>query len=94
MTTIRPAAGKPRPVVAKAKAIVDNRIELTDAELRASRDQYDQEQQRIAREIDRKKRDKREYLFAVDVRMMTSLSGYVLGHLIDLVPFLVSLGSS
>ncbi|KAF8311037.1 Rec8 like protein-domain-containing protein [Cantharellus anzutake] len=47
-----------------SKPIVDGRIELTDAELKASRDHYDQEQERIAREIEWKKRDKREYLFA------------------------------
>ena len=58
---------KLRKIKAVPKVIVDKRIELTDAELRASRDEYDQEQKRIAREIEWKRRDKREYLFAVEV---------------------------
>lgn len=50
------------------KPIVDSKIELTDAELRESREFYDREQARIGAELAAKKRDKAAYFYAMDVR--------------------------
>jgi hypothetical protein len=60
------AAIKPRKIIAK-KPIVDPRIELTDAELIASRERYDQDQQRIGRELHAQKEDKLAYFSAMEV---------------------------
>ena len=43
------------------KAIVDKFIELTDNELRASREKYDEEQARLAKEIRHKALDREAY---------------------------------
>jgi hypothetical protein len=59
---------KSKKMIAK-KAIVDPRIELTDAELIASRERYDQDQQRIGQELDAKKKDKHAYFSAMEVRI-------------------------
>lgn len=48
-------------------ALVDKKIELTDNELRLSREQYDEEQSRISADLANKKRDKQAYFYAVDV---------------------------
>ncbi|KAF9519307.1 hypothetical protein BS47DRAFT_23153 [Hydnum rufescens UP504] len=65
-----PATGviKPKKIIAK-KPIVDPRIELTDAELIASRERYDQDQQRIGRELHAQKEDKLAYFSAMEVRV-------------------------
>ena len=62
---------KTKKIIAK-KAIVDPRIELTDAELIASRERYDQDQQRKGQELDAKKKDKQAYFSAMEVRVDNS----------------------
>lgn len=66
---------KPLPKAKKSilhKALVDTKIELTDTELRESREQYDQEQARIKYELAAKKQDKQAYFHAMDVRSSIS----------------------
>ena len=64
-------AEKPLPKSKKSnlhKALVDTKIELTDTELRESREQYDQDQARIKSELMAKKQEKQAYFHAMDVR--------------------------
>lgn len=69
------------------KALVDERLELTDQELHLSREQYDLEQARIVAEISTKKRDKAAYILARDVS--NSYSSLEMGRLTPLLQLIM-----
>jgi len=54
------------------KPLVDEKLELTDEQLRESREQYDREQARIATEISAKKKAKAAYFLAMDASDLSS----------------------
>ena len=53
------------------KPLVDRKIELTDEQLRDSRELYDREQARIVSEISAKKKDKASYFLAMDASQVS-----------------------
>lgn len=69
----RPGSEVPQVTAKKARLIktpiVDIRIELTDAELVASRTRYDEEQIRLSAEIAAKKKEKDAYNRSMEVRI-------------------------
>lgn len=56
----------------KSKILVDETLELTDDQLRDSRERYDREQARMAEENSTKKKEKAAYFLVMDASRFSS----------------------